>query len=67
MRTLGQKMGGAVKTVGSKFLQFGANYLGSKGDIKTALAKTVGQTIMANIPSNNNSQRMITGLKNQNV
>ena len=65
MRTLGQKMGGAIKTVGSKFLQFGANYLGSKGDIKTALAKTIGQTITGSIPSNVDNIRMITGLKNQ--
>ena len=53
MASLGNKMKGAIKTLGSKFLQLGANYLGSKGDIRTALAKTVGQTIMSNIPIQN--------------
>ena len=62
MRTIGQKMGGVIKTVGSKFLQLGANYIGSKGNLKSALAKTVGQTILSNIPSNvDNNRRMVTG------
>ena len=64
MRTIGQKMGGAIKTVGSKFIQLGANFIGSKGDLKTALAKTVGQTIISNLPSNvDNNKRMITGVR----
>ena len=51
--TLGNKISGAIKTLGYKGLQFGANYLGSKGNIKTALAKTIGQTISANLPVKN--------------
>ena len=43
--TLGHKIGGVIKTLGYKGLQFGANYLGSKGDLKQALGKTLLQSI----------------------
>ena len=46
---LGNKAKGAIKTIGSKFLQFGANFIGSKGNVKQALGKTIGQTIMGKL------------------
>ena len=46
---LGNKAKGVIKTIGSKFLQFGANFIGSKGNIKHALGKTIGQTIMGKL------------------
>ena len=62
MSSLGHKLSGAVKTIGSKFLQLGANYVGSKGNIKSAIVKTLGQSISGNVPSNTNNLRMITGI-----
>lgn len=62
MASLGHKIAGGIKTIGSKFLQLGANYIGSKGNVRSALAKTLGQTITGQIPSNTDNVRMITGM-----
>ena len=63
MASLGNKLSGAVKTIGSKFLQVGANYIGSKGNIPLAVAKTIGQTITGQIPTNTDNVKMITGMR----
>lgn len=47
--TIGHKISGAIKTIGSKFLQLGANYIGSKGNIRSALGKTILQSIPSSI------------------
>lgn len=46
MKSLGQKGGSVLKTIGAKGLHFGLNVLGSKGNLGEALVKTAIQSIV---------------------